>query len=200
MPRTANKTNAAVESALAGISKEQTKMTRTFTSIIGMAPNPFYGTATEDVNVFVDEARRASTHNKWGNGSAAVCRLAYFLQGNAQYAFDAEVMDRVARKESDRRARQRRSALGVAASAAIGATDNEDDLVIERAAAREETLMTMLEPKRRILHTWEKRARRRAWVSRRSEEDGRPPRANGTAAPRNSASAPLLRYTCQSAY
>ena len=143
-------------------------MTRTFTSIIGMAPNPFYGTATEDVNVFVDEARRASTHNKWGNGSAAVCRLAYFLQGNAQYAFDAEVMDRVARKESDRRARQRRGAVGAAAGASIGAMDDVNALLVERAAAREETLTTMLEPKRRILHTWEK-SREKARTGLREE-------------------------------
>ena len=156
-PKRITKTTKAMENALAGISQVQSKMdnnvldkTRTWTSIVGMAPNSFYGTATEDVNVFVDEARRAATHNKWGNGSEAVCRLAYFLQGNAQYAFDAEVLDRVARKDAAKKERQQR----VSATSAGGAEKESADVEGEGSAA--DVVGSMLAPKRTMLTAWER--------------------------------------------
>ena len=79
------------------------KATKPYSSIIGMAPCLYYGTATEDVNIFIDEAERASRHNQWGNGPEAVVRLAYFLEGNAKHAFDAEVADRTARRKQEKK-------------------------------------------------------------------------------------------------
>ena len=75
--------------------------TRPWSTIVGMAPCLYYGTANEDVNIFIDEAERASRHNQWGTGSEAVVRLAYFLEGNAKHAFDAEVSDRTARRQKE---------------------------------------------------------------------------------------------------
>ena len=88
---------------LAGLQQVSTKVdnvlerTKPWSAIIGMSPRYYYGTATEDVNVFIDEAQRAARHNQWGIGAEAVVRLAYFLEGNAKYAFDAEVSDRVSK-------------------------------------------------------------------------------------------------------
>ena len=70
--------------------------TRPLSTMIGMAPCSFYGSATEDVNIFIAEADKARRYNQW-TGAEAVVRLAYFLEGNARYAFDAEVADRLAR-------------------------------------------------------------------------------------------------------
>ena len=71
--------------------------TKPLSTMIGMAPCSFFGTATEDVNVFISEADKARRYNQW-KGTDVVMRLAYFLEGNARHAFEAEVEDRRARR------------------------------------------------------------------------------------------------------
>ena len=70
--------------------------TKPLSTMIGMAPCSFFGTATEDVNVFISEADKARRYNQWKGD--VVMRLAYFLEGNARHAFEAEVEDRRARR------------------------------------------------------------------------------------------------------
>ena len=92
----------SLKNAMAGIRGVQSSIhdvldrTRPLSTMIGMAPITFYGTATEDVNIFITECEKARRYNDW-QGSEAVERLAYFLEGNARYAFEAEVADRAAR-------------------------------------------------------------------------------------------------------
>ena len=71
--------------------------TKPLSTMIGMAPCSFFGTATEDVNVFISEADKARRYNQW-KGPEVVGRLAYFLEGYARHAFEAEVEDRQARR------------------------------------------------------------------------------------------------------
>ena len=70
--------------------------TRPLQTMVGMAPGSFFGSTNEDVDIFLDECDRARRYNQWENGDVVV-RLAYFLEGNARYAFEAEVADRVAK-------------------------------------------------------------------------------------------------------
>ena len=71
--------------------------TKPLQTMIGMAPCSFFGTINEDVNIFISEADKARRYNEW-LGKAAVQRLAYFLEGNARCAFEAEVADRRAQQ------------------------------------------------------------------------------------------------------
>ena len=71
--------------------------TKPLQTMIGMAPCSFFGTVNEDVNIFISEADKARRYNEW-LGTAAVQRLAYFLEGNARCAFEAEVADRRAQQ------------------------------------------------------------------------------------------------------
>ena len=70
--------------------------TRPLQTMVGMAPGSFFGSTNEDVDIFLDECDKARRYNQWENGDVVV-RLAYFLEGNARYAFEAEVADRVAK-------------------------------------------------------------------------------------------------------
>ena len=78
--------------------------TKPLSTMVGMAPCTFFGTATEDVDIFISEAEKARRYNQWNN-KKAVERLAYFLEGNARHAFEAEVEDRRARRALDLRKR-----------------------------------------------------------------------------------------------
>jgi hypothetical protein len=98
--------------------------------MIGMAPGSFFGSTNEDVNIFLSECEKARRYNKW-TGSDAVVRLAYFLEGNARYAFEAEVADRVAQR---RRAVLR--AVGVLADDDEGITTSDDDVSLSTPGSR----------------------------------------------------------------
>ena len=104
--------------------------TRPLSTMIGMAPGSFFGSTNEDVNIFLSECEKARRYNKW-TGSDAVVRLAYFLEGNARYAFEAEVADRVAQR---RRAVLR--AVGVLADDDDGITTSDDDVSLSTPGSR----------------------------------------------------------------
>ena len=120
--------------AIAGMKEVRSSMvdvldrTRPLSTMIGMAPISFYGTATEDVNVFIVECEKARRYNKWTK-TEAVVRLAYFLDGNARYAFEAEVSDRAARKRAAAKAGTSDVPLvGSKSAGAASATTNVDDV------------------------------------------------------------------------
>ena len=116
-----------------------------WSSIIGMAPCLYYGTSTEDVNIFIDEAERASRHNQWGTGAEAVVRLAYFLEGNAKHAFDAEVADRTARRKRDEKL-----LLPSQGSASLPADDDDE----KNSEGDINNIIGYSEPKRRRYEAW----------------------------------------------
>lgn len=93
--------------------------TKPLAAMVGMAPCSFFGSATEDVNIFIQEASSAKRYNRWA-GSEAVVRLAYFLEGNARHAFEAEV--------ADRRERRRLKAGIISGTTAAGKASVDDDV------------------------------------------------------------------------
>ena len=139
--KAASSGRATIAKTLTGIRGVQSSVTdlvertRPLSTIVGMAPISFHGTAAEDVNVFITECDKARRYNKWP-GRESVVRLAYYLDGNARYAFEAEVTDRADRL------RQADGALKPKGAGAVGRPSPgvEDDDDVDRQAAGSVTL------------------------------------------------------------
>ena len=84
------KTTASV---MEGVGQDvQLLLNRPINMVTGMAPPPFFGEVTEDVENFVEACRRAVDYNRWPDVEI-VSRLSYFLEGKAKWAYQGKLND-----------------------------------------------------------------------------------------------------------
>ena len=93
----AKKTTASV---MEGVGQDvQLLLNRPVSMVTGMAPPPFFGEITEDVEVFVEACRRAVDYNCWKSWEI-VSKLSYFLEGKAKWAYKGKLNDCWAKEEA----------------------------------------------------------------------------------------------------